>query len=311
MNLSGGRALPAARALLPRCLRSWLKQEQRLGRPSARLRQGLLIGLLLLSPLLAVQLKRRTEGINAQIAQSRDETVAMMEAALAVSKRAAKDWGHWDDAYTDQQQRRQRPGRRHDRHVRSAGKPDYAARIRHRMVILQRDLVFTSPGSPAAIAIQPAIHGLAEEVLALRQVPLLGLLARSILDDIPLLLGVAGVATGLRGLLMLERRHQLRRRRLVERQANTRIRCASRQLDQLMKQPLGRGEVSSEPRAILGRLASAPEGGAGSSQLEQVSQRFEQFLNRASNLALFDSLTQLPNRRYFVEQLTAKAGQGP
>ncbi|MFM7549458.1 MAG: hypothetical protein ACKO8I_11450 [Cyanobacteriota bacterium] len=190
-------------------------------------------------------------------------------------------------------------------------KPDYAARIRHRMVILQRDLVFTSPGSPAAIAIQPAIHGLAEEVLALRQVPLLGLLARSILDDIPLLLGVAGVATGLRGLLMLERRHQLRRRRLVERQANTRIRCASRQLDQLMKQPLGRGEVSSEPRAILGRLASAPEGGAGSSQLEQVSQRFEQFLNRASNLALFDSLTQLPNRRYFVEQLTAKAGQGP
>lgn len=386
-------APPAHRSLLPGCLRAWLKEERRRGCPSSRIRGALLISLLLLMPLLALQLKRRAEALGEQRQQSRDDTLAIMEAAIAVSQRAARDWGHWDDAYrfmrgenptyptnnlgtaalfdggavmvlldrsgdvrlTFAHPHFRQPSYRglsrclkanlnrlptnkstvrlaclnddgalylggataisnNDASAPRAGtiamfdplvKHDYSARIRQRMVTLQKDLLFRSPGSDATIAIRPPIHGTAGQELGLHKVPVLDLLARSLLDDIPLLLGLVGVATGLRAFVMLERRRQTLGRRQVERRANTRIRRACHQLDQLMDRVLPDGERSSEPRAILGRLASPSAEGTDSNQLEKVSQRFEHFLNRASDLALFDSLTQLPNRRYFVEQLAA------
>ena len=48
---------------------------------------------------LALQLQRRAHGIGERLQQSHDDTVAIMESGLAVSLRAARDWGHWDDAY--------------------------------------------------------------------------------------------------------------------------------------------------------------------------------------------------------------------
>ena len=85
--------------LLIASLRSWRKEEARLGTITANQRRRLAIGLLLLTPILALQLQRRAHGIGERLQQSHDDTVAIMESGLAVSLRAARDWGHWDDAY--------------------------------------------------------------------------------------------------------------------------------------------------------------------------------------------------------------------
>jgi diguanylate cyclase (GGDEF)-like protein len=121
---------------------------------------------------------------------------------------------------------------------------------------------------------------------------------------------------------MLERRRQRIGQRLVERRANQRIQQTCRQLDQLIDglRPMGRS--GPDGPAILGRLSLRSElepSGSDSesprqlqlSQLEKVTDRFQRFLHTASNLALFDSLTQLPNRRYFLEHLAEICNSHP
>lgn len=57
-------------------------------------------------------------------------------------------------------------------------------------------------------------------------------------------------------------------------------------------------------RLIAGAEPAAISGSAGlEGRLHTLAQRFQHFLDGARSLALLDTLTQLPNRRFFVEQL--------
>jgi diguanylate cyclase (GGDEF)-like protein len=352
-----------------------------------------LISLLLLSPILALHLQRRAAMLAERLQQSRDDTVAIMESALAVSKRAAKDWGHWDDPYRYMrgenptyvtnnlataalfdggavmvllnpdgsprlafahpnfrqssyaglvhclQANRGRlttnsstirlacrnsdgglylgaatPVTNNDASAPAAGtiamfdpvaKPDYAPRIRQRMISLQNDLILEAPGGKRATPILPAIHGENGQQLGLRHPPLLALLGHSILDDLPVLIGVAGVATALRAIQMLERRRRALRDLQVERKANQRIRRTCHELEQLIE-GLGR----DLPQADAAPELPAPdlEGSTPVTErrLARATRRFHQVLAQTRSLALQDPLTGLPNRRHFIEQLEAR-----
>lgn len=82
-----------------RLLHSWWKEERRtpLDRRWALRAAG--VCLLVLTPLLVLQLQRRSTMVLRQQQAVRNDTLAIMEAALSVMSRAARDWGHWDDAY--------------------------------------------------------------------------------------------------------------------------------------------------------------------------------------------------------------------
>jgi diguanylate cyclase (GGDEF)-like protein len=205
-------------------------------------------------------------------------------------------------------------------------KPEYNQRIRQRLETLRRELVFQPLSSlqsnGAETPILPKIHSSANRVLAIRQQPVLPLVLQSLSADLPLLIAVPLLAASIRALQMLERRRQRIGQRLVERRANQRIQQTCRQLDQLIDglRPMGRS--GPDGPAILGRLSLRselePSGNDSESprqlqlsQLEKVTDRFQRFLHTASNLALFDSLTQLPNRRYFLEHLAEICNSHP
>ncbi|MFM7267085.1 MAG: putative bifunctional diguanylate cyclase/phosphodiesterase [Cyanobium sp.] len=198
-------------------------------------------------------------------------------------------------------------------------KREYSAAIRQRLDQLSRELIFAAPRSAAAATmepIRPVVHSSGETELMLRNEPVLPVLLASFNRDLPLLLAVPALAMVLRILAKLERRRQRLRERQVERRANQRIRNTCHQLDQLMASVLPSQPRDTDGRAILGRLSTeAPgptaEGGAADGTpagepLERVSRRFEHFLSQASRLALTDALTQLPNRRHFIEHLAAR-----
>jgi diguanylate cyclase (GGDEF)-like protein len=128
-----------------------------------------------------------------------------------------------------------------------------------------------------------------------------------------LLIGLAFGAglLGVRTVMLMERRRQLLIRRRIERSGERRLREASRNLDLLLTRmgmgPFGpEGEDGVLARLIEGESAQAPPLLAAApveQKLERLTSRFERFLERASNLALLDPLTKLPNRRYFIEQM--------
>jgi diguanylate cyclase (GGDEF)-like protein len=197
-------------------------------------------------------------------------------------------------------------------------KPDYSSSIRRRLEILRDELVLQPLNglhhSAAQTTILPLIHSSAGRVLAIRQANLLPIVLQSLSSDLPLLVAVPLLAALIRALQMLERRRQRIGQRLVERGANQRIRRTCRELDQLIDGLLPASQSPPDGPSMLGRLSEPagshphpdPADSSGLSpvsQLEQITDRFQRFLHNASNLALFDSLTQLPNRRYFIEQL--------
>jgi len=128
-----------------------------------------------------------------------------------------------------------------------------------------------------------------------------------------LLIGLAFGAglLGVRAVMLMERRRQLLIRRRIEQRSERRFRQASRELDQLLMR-MGMGSLGPEgeegvmARLIEGESAQAPLllGQVPLEQkLERLTSRLQGFLERARNLALLDPLTQLPNRRYFIEQM--------
>jgi diguanylate cyclase (GGDEF)-like protein len=200
-------------------------------------------------------------------------------------------------------------------------KPEYRSPIQQRLELLRRDLVFEPAGSRRFGAdlelIQPPIHSSGGTLLAIRQQPLLPILGRALLEDLPLLLAIPLLLTILRVITLLGRRRRRIVQRQAERLASRRIRQACRQLDQLLWGIVPGDRQAAEPRHLLGRLsledAAAPvdvqsdpaaQGGAiHERELARVTDRFQRFLQSASSLALLDPLTQLPNRRYFIAQL--------
>ena len=182
-------------------------------------------------------------------------------------------------------------------------------------------------GGSAAVAVAAAlVPGEEREPLGLSR-PLftaggqmLTLSREAILPDLfqalgrDLLLSLIGLGSllAVRVLLLSERRRVRLMQRSSELESNRRIQRTSRDLDRLLARlaPSGAGRTGEE--RVLARLIDehpsaevigpAAEGSM-ERKLERLADRFQHFLEGAKHLALLDPLTQLPNRRYFIEQV--------
>lgn len=419
------RSWPARSSWLPP-LRSWLKEERSTRQERNQLLRTTAIGLLVILPLIGLQLQRRIALILHANQANREDTLALMEANLAVASRAARDWGHWGNTYsfargtnpdyernsldsgavfedgaillmlgvdgkpllihTAQAHRRRsyaalsgcvQSVRRQLTSVSSTARlgcfsdqgslylgaatpvsddkgtappvgilamlnplveQNYTPSIRHRLELLRRDLIAMratgSHGSLPGDLILPAIHSNGSTLLGIRRQPLLPVVGLALVEDLPLLVAIPGLALTLRVLAMLRRRKQRINQRLVQRLTNSRIRHTCKQLEDLLTSVIPDHPDSRQMTSMLGRMAlnaqtAAAEQGteasrsapvqpeiqpeasankdrsdvSSSHQLERLTNRFQRFLHTASDLALLDSLTRLPNRRYFLEQV--------
>ncbi|MEA5414884.1 bifunctional diguanylate cyclase/phosphodiesterase [Synechococcus sp. BA-132 BA5] len=210
-------------------------------------------------------------------------------------------------------------------------KSDYGPNLSGRLSQLGEAVRFMAPGDAVAAAragvelVDPPIHSNDRQRLGLRRQPVLPIVARSLADDLLLILAMVAGLLVFRILLVLERRRQKVQQRKVERRAAQRIRRACRDLDALLEGmgmgpeglPHGPSETLVLARLIHNETETAPdndpllfpenEAASMESRLAEVANRFQHFLRSACSLALFDSLTQLPNRRYFIEQLQVES----
>ena len=114
----------------------------------------------------------------------------------------------------------------------------------------------------------------------------------------------------LRGGWMLNRRQQRRLMLQKEQRLNRQLRSQEKALLKLLE-PLGSHPVEhtstehDHRQAFLRLLptSSHSQAPASSQPSSSVVERFEQVLRAAHQLALYDQLTGLPNRRYFLERL--------
>lgn len=187
--------------------------------------------------------------------------------------------------------------------------PTYPQRTRKRLLELSGHLNLVPATEAGTTALIPLIHGEGSRVLALRPIDRMGLLIRGLLEELPLLVALAALATVLRAMQMLERRGQHLRNRLVQRQANHRIRRVCHTLDDLVADLDQRGTLPGDPPPVSTLLNEAPESQAPATErrLNRVARRFHQVLVHTRSLALQDPLTELPNRRCFLEELEARA----
>jgi diguanylate cyclase (GGDEF)-like protein len=176
-----------------------------------------------------------------------------------------------------------------------------------------------SPGAEAnqTLPAPNPIHGPGRRILALKPESSLPKVGRSLLEDLILLVALLFPILVARAAVMLERRRQTLQRLRAERRSIRRVRLVCQQLDQLLDR-VGFSESTVKPEdRVLARLlderehlesgAADPE--AMESRLEELARRFQRFLDGAKSLALMDGITQLPNRRYFSEQLELEASR--
>lgn len=118
---------------------------------------------------------------------------------------------------------------------------------------------------------------------------------RDLLVFAALLAVVLAVVLLVRANVMLERRRQNLRELQLEQKSNRRLRQTSRNLD-----------------AVLQQLGMQPDSFKRSEinfKVNQLASRMEWLLESARSLALLDSLTQLPNRRHFIEQVQIESAR--
>ena len=174
-------------------------------------------------------------------------------------------------------------------------------------------------GQPITVPLLgPAIHGENASVLALAQETYQPRVARGVFRDLLLSLAFLASLLLVRALMLMERRRQLLIRRRIERGGERRIRQASRDLDKLLER-MGQASVAPEgEEGVMARLIAAGATAAPApllaaapleQKLERLASRFQHFLERARSLALLDPLTQLPNRRYFIEEMQRRLEQ--
>jgi diguanylate cyclase (GGDEF)-like protein len=113
--------------------------------------------------------------------------------------------------------------------------------------------------------------------------------------DLLVIAGLLAVVLLVRAKVMLERRRQNLRELQFEQKSNRRLRQTSRNLDAVLQQ-LGMPPDSFKRSAI-------------NFKVNQLASRMEWLLESARSLALLDSLTQLPNRRHFIEQVQIESAR--
>lgn len=184
-------------------------------------------------------------------------------------------------------------------------------RLRAQLQRFEAQLVLRSSPGSEDLPGGTQLLGENRQLIGLRHQSTLPLVWQSLRDDG--LLALALLAPLLLARIRLTLAH--RRQRLLslrqERRATGRIRRVCRQLDQLLAE-LGLGaEQGSAPQRVMAELVGAADLAATDAtdpmalegRLHTFAQRFQRFLDGARSLALLDPLTQLPNRRFFVEQL--------
>jgi diguanylate cyclase (GGDEF)-like protein len=113
--------------------------------------------------------------------------------------------------------------------------------------------------------------------------------------DLLVFAALLAVVLLVRAKVMLERRRQNLRELQLEQTSSRRLRQTSRNLD-----------------AVLQQLGMPPDSFKRSEinfKVNQLASRIEWLLESARSLALLDSLTQLPNRRHFIEQVQIESAR--
>jgi len=120
-------------------------------------------------------------------------------------------------------------------------------------------------------------------------------MGRDLLVFAALLAVVLAVVLLVRANVMLERRRQNLRELELEQKSSRRLRQTSRNLDEVLQQ-LGMAPDSFKRSEI-------------NFKVNQLASRMEWLLESARSLALLDSLTKLPNRRHFLEQVQIESAR--
>jgi diguanylate cyclase (GGDEF)-like protein len=175
-----------------------------------------------------------------------------------------------------------------------------------------------APIASAAEATEPLplvrpLHAANGNPVVLLQEPWPPGLFRELLRDLLLGLGLLAALAAVRAGVLVERRSQRLLLRRAEQAGNRRIRHAGQELERLLDRMGPGGTGPAREGAALGRLLESgglppgdPKQFGGlpiEAKLTWLADRFQQFLERVRSLALLDPLTQLPNRRFFIEQV--------
>lgn len=185
-------------------------------------------------------------------------------------------------------------------------------RLRQQMKSLAAQMVSLDSPELRPLPAPMRLQGADARPIGLQPQSSLALLLESFRDDLILLLALLTPLLLLRMQLTLAHRRQRLLTLHRERLATDRIRRVCQQLDCLLAQPALLGaepaqqpQENNQPRSLQPTEVEA----AGSPlalerRLDAFGRRFQHFLDGAHNLALLDQLTQLPNRRFFLEQLS-------
>ena len=177
---------------------------------------------------------------------------------------------------------------------------------------LQGGSAASGAGSEEWLGVVPPVQGPDGAAVSLTGPHYFSQLVAALARDGLIALSLASLLLSFRMVLLLQRRRQILRQRQLVQQSNRRIRRASHDLDQLLVRLGMRSRMPNADERVLARLI-APRGDQNmvdplnreeiENKLAQLADRFQYFLDNAKSLALLDALTQLPNRRYFIEQL--------
>jgi diguanylate cyclase (GGDEF)-like protein len=187
---------------------------------------------------------------------------------------------------------------------------DQGPRLRQQLETLASSMVKGSDPQPTQTS-PVRLYGPDGRPIGLRTISSLDALLASLRDDLLLLLVLLVPLLLIRMQLTLAHRRQRLGALHRERLASERIRRVCQELDGLLgRQGTSEEQLKEQQRvmdplrqAVTPAVASASQPLALERRLDAFARRFQHFLDGANNLALLDQLTQLPNRRFFIEQL--------